>query len=134
MTSCLPLASSIASWCDTGDIYCDTGNDTTVYGGYFGNYTAETVNWIVDKYNASVAADHNGGSGSGNSTIAVPAPSATSTSVAVPTGSVSATASPRASASASVGPVEGAAVGLQRPNVMVVVGVIGAVGMGLGLF
>ncbi|KAK3949868.1 cutinase-domain-containing protein [Pseudoneurospora amorphoporcata] len=134
MTSCRPLASRIASWCDTGDIYCDAGADSTVHGGYFGNYTMETVNWIVEKYKASIAA---GGSDSGNSTSTVPAPSSTSTTssgVAAPTGSGSAVVSATPSASASGAPVEGAAVSLRGSGVMVLACVAGAVGMGLGLF
>ncbi|KAJ4412564.1 hypothetical protein N0V85_003657 [Neurospora sp. IMI 360204] len=134
MTSCLPLASHIASWCDTGDIYCDSGSDLTVHGGYFGNYTMETVKWIVEKYNASIAAGQNGGSDSGNSTSTVPAPSSTSTGVAVPTGSGSAVVSATPSASASGAPAQNAAVSVRGSGVMVLAGVVGAAGMGLGLF
>lgn len=138
MTSCRPLADRIASWCDTGDVYCDNGQDSTVHGGYFGNYTTETVNWIVEKYDAALATDEkNGGSESGNSTSTVPpAPSSTSTStgVAVPTGSGSPVVSATPSASASGAPVEGAAVSVKGSSAMVFAGVVGAVGMGLGLF
>lgn len=135
MTSCLPLADRIASWCDTGDVYCDNGQDSTVHGGYFGNYTTETVNWIVEKYNAAIAADQkDGGSDSGNSTSTVPAPSSTSTGVAAPTGSGSPVVSATPSVSASGTPVEGAAVSVRGSSMMVFAGVVGAVGMGLGLF
>ncbi|KAH7625332.1 cutinase-domain-containing protein [Sordaria sp. MPI-SDFR-AT-0083] len=153
MTSCLPLADRIASWCDTGDVYCDNGQDSTVHGGYFGNYTTETVNWIVEKYNAAIAADQkDGGSDSGNSTstvpassststvpapsstFTVPAPSSTSTGVAAPTGSGSPVVSATPSVSASGTPVEGAAVSVRGSSMMVFAGVVGAVGMGLGLF
>lgn len=123
-TSCLPLASHIASWCDTGDIYCDSGSSLTVHGSYFANYTMDSVEWIVEKYKAS----------GGNSTSTDSTPSSTSTGVAVPTGSGTATGGATASASASGKPAEGAAVSVRGSGVMVLAGVVGAVGMGLGLF
>ncbi|KAK3399573.1 cutinase-domain-containing protein [Sordaria brevicollis] len=134
MTSCLPFGDKIASWCDTGDVYCDFGNDTTVHGGYFGNYTMETVNWIVEKYNASLEAEESDGNYTGIWTSTAPAPTATSTGVSAPTGSGSPVVSATPSASASGAPVEGAAVSVRGSGVMVLAGVVGAVGMGLGLF
>ncbi|KAJ0287285.1 hypothetical protein COL940_002493 [Colletotrichum noveboracense] len=46
-------ASKIASWCDTGDVYCDIGNNTKVHGSYFANYTDDAVEFVVAQFNAS---------------------------------------------------------------------------------
>ncbi|OLN88112.1 Acetylxylan esterase 1 [Colletotrichum chlorophyti] len=81
ITACEPYASKIESWCDTGDIYCDVGNNTSVHGSYFANYTDDAVEFVVSQYNASKTAA-NGTS-----------PSATPTPSSVP-GSGAATAAP----------------------------------------
>ncbi|KAF4811263.1 Acetylxylan esterase 2 [Colletotrichum siamense] len=52
-TACQQYASKIASWCDTGDVYCDIGNNTKVHGSYFANYTDDAVEFVVAQFNAS---------------------------------------------------------------------------------
>ncbi|KAF9873741.1 cutinase [Colletotrichum karsti] len=51
--ACQQYASKIESWCDTGDIYCDVGNDTTVHGSYFVKYTNDAVDFVVSQFKAS---------------------------------------------------------------------------------
>ncbi|EFQ35915.1 cutinase [Colletotrichum graminicola] len=53
VTACKGYAPKIESYCDTGDIYCDLGNDTTVHGSYFKKYTNEAVEFIVARFNAT---------------------------------------------------------------------------------
>ncbi|KAK0642226.1 cutinase-domain-containing protein [Cercophora newfieldiana] len=55
LTACEPYTDRIRSWCDVGDVYCDKGNNTRVHGTYFANYTDVTVDFIVGKYNESIA-------------------------------------------------------------------------------
>ncbi|KAK0620982.1 cutinase, partial [Immersiella caudata] len=55
ITACDPYSDRIRSWCDVGDVYCDRGNNTRIHGSYFANYTDVTVDFIVGKYNASLA-------------------------------------------------------------------------------
>ncbi|KAH8883120.1 cutinase-domain-containing protein [Thozetella sp. PMI_491] len=55
LTACEPYTDIIKGWCDTGDIYCDSGNVTGVHGSYFANYTKDATNFIVGKYNASLS-------------------------------------------------------------------------------
>jgi hypothetical protein len=93
----------IKGWCDKGDIYCDAGNITGVHGTYFANYTKDATNWIVSKYNASLAG--NGSSTSGS-------PSGTGSPTASGTGSSSSTASPSSVTKGAAGMVQPASVGL----------------------
>src|SRR3569833_4005190 len=64
------------SWCDTGDVYCDGGNDRAVHRSYFANYTHDATNFVQQKYNESVSAGAGNSTGSSGST---PTPSGTST-------------------------------------------------------
>ncbi|KAK2608510.1 hypothetical protein QQS21_002972 [Conoideocrella luteorostrata] len=77
--SCLKYSKIITSWCDTGDIYCDVGNQTAVHGLYFSRYGDDIVKFIVDK-----AKGTSSGGGSNSTTTA---------SSASPTGSVQPTGS-----------------------------------------
>ncbi|KAJ2894712.1 acetylxylan esterase 2 [Zalerion maritima] len=52
---CDPYADKMRSWCDTGDIYCDSGNDTSVHGTYFDKYTDEATEWVVSMYEAALS-------------------------------------------------------------------------------
>ncbi|CRK30654.1 hypothetical protein BN1708_018516, partial [Verticillium longisporum] len=49
-----PYAPKIASWCDTGDVYCDRGNNTEIHGGYFALYDDDAVDFVVDRWNATL--------------------------------------------------------------------------------
>ncbi|KPM35578.1 hypothetical protein AK830_g10991 [Neonectria ditissima] len=42
----------LRSFCDTGDTYCDRGNDTGVHGSYFTTYDKEVVDFVVERYEA----------------------------------------------------------------------------------
>ncbi|KHN98641.1 Cutinase [Metarhizium album ARSEF 1941] len=48
--NCEKYASKMASWCDTGDVYCDLGDDRAVHGQYIEKYGREIIQFIVDKY------------------------------------------------------------------------------------
>ncbi|KAG5979813.1 hypothetical protein E4U55_004731 [Claviceps digitariae] len=47
--SCLRYADMIASWCDTGDIFCASGDSSAVHGQYFRKYGTDIVKFIVNK-------------------------------------------------------------------------------------
>ncbi|KAF5249098.1 hypothetical protein FANTH_5574 [Fusarium anthophilum] len=38
------------SYCDTGDVYCDVGNNTETHGSYFEKYGKEVVDFVVERY------------------------------------------------------------------------------------
>lgn len=66
-SACDPYSSKMRSWCDTGDIYCDSGNNTKTHGTYFANYTMDAVNFIIEKFNETLTGSESGsGSGSGS--------------------------------------------------------------------
>ncbi|EGY22036.1 hypothetical protein VD0002_g7686 [Verticillium dahliae] len=52
--ACEPYAPKIASWCDTGDVYCDRGNNTEIHGGYFAIYDDDALDFVVDRWNATL--------------------------------------------------------------------------------
>ncbi|KAM0330228.1 hypothetical protein ACHAQA_004403 [Verticillium albo-atrum] len=51
---CEPYAPKIASWCDTGDVYCDRGNDSEVHGSYFAIYDEDALEFVVERWNATL--------------------------------------------------------------------------------
>lgn len=63
----------LISFCDTGDVYCDSGDESGVHGSYFKTYKDDVVKYIVDKYEAAT------GGASGTTTATV----VSSTTVAV---------------------------------------------------
>ncbi|KAK3323148.1 cutinase-domain-containing protein [Cercophora scortea] len=108
LTACEPYSDSIRGWCDTGDIYCDNGNNTKVHGSYFKNYTIDAAEFIVKRYNLSLADASSPSSSSSTASV---------TSLATATGSSTSatiTAAPTttsASASASTSSVSTAGAG-----------------------
>lgn len=50
----------MVSYCDTGDKFCDSGQNDTVHGHYVQEYGNAIASFVVDKYNQ--AKDGNGGS------------------------------------------------------------------------
>ncbi|KAH8889472.1 cutinase-domain-containing protein [Thozetella sp. PMI_491] len=74
-----------ASWCDTGDPYCDHGNSPTVHGSYIGTYGNDIVQFIVDKYGKSSSQN-----GSERTTSTTTITSASQTSTGAPTSTSSA--------------------------------------------
>ncbi|KAG5927776.1 hypothetical protein E4U53_002803 [Claviceps sorghi] len=95
--SCLRYANLISSWCDTGDIYCDSGKSAAVHGQYFEKYGTDIIKFIVDKARRSTGdnTSHSTSHGTGDSTSSV-SPSGT----AAPTGPGQPSASTTSSASA----------------------------------
>ncbi|KAK1765955.1 cutinase-domain-containing protein [Phialemonium atrogriseum] len=85
-SACEPYSDVIRGWCDTGDIYCDSGSERLVHGTYFANYTMDAVDFIVGKFNDSRAA---GGSGGSSATGSSPSSTASTTAPAGPTGPTS---------------------------------------------
>lgn len=73
LTACEPYTDRIRSWCDTGDVYCDRGNNTRIHGSYFTNYTDVAVDFIVGKYKVSLAET----TGTGTGTTPTPTPTPT---------------------------------------------------------
>ncbi|KAM0343426.1 hypothetical protein ACHAPU_008607 [Fusarium lateritium] len=43
----------IRSYCDTGDVYCDQGNNTETHGGYFEKYGSEVADFVVKQYKSA---------------------------------------------------------------------------------
>lgn len=78
----------IAGWCDSGDVYCDEGNNTKVHGTYLANYTDVAVNFIIGKFNAS---KEDGGAGGNETATATGSPTASSTATTSTTGTPSTT-------------------------------------------
>ncbi|KAG6014401.1 hypothetical protein E4U54_005381 [Claviceps lovelessii] len=66
--SCLKYANIISSWCDTGDIYCASGNSSEIHSEYFGKYGSDIVKFIVDKARRKSSSSSSGGTGSASTT------------------------------------------------------------------
>ena len=43
------------SYCDVGDVYCDSGKNQSVHGTYWRTYRADAVDFIVGRFNDSKA-------------------------------------------------------------------------------
>ncbi|PTB79039.1 carbohydrate esterase family 5 protein, partial [Trichoderma longibrachiatum ATCC 18648] len=50
---CKSYASRIISYCDTGDIYCDAGTNSTVHHMYIQRYGDEIVDFVVSQFEKS---------------------------------------------------------------------------------
>lgn len=104
LSVCKSYASRIISYCDTGDIYCDSGSNATVHHLYIDRYGNDIVDFVVSQYQKSAGSSSN----SSSTTTAPPATSATSTSTPTSGGSGgrsnSTSSSPTKSASASTSP------------------------------
>jgi hypothetical protein len=65
IAACEALGSALVSYCDAGDIYCDSSHDNrrdlSVHGEYFEKYHDEVLDFITSRYE--------GDSGSSNETI-----------------------------------------------------------------
>lgn len=61
MGVCDKYTDRMVSFCDTGDVYCDMGNDKAVHFLYFEKYADEALKFVVDRFNGDCA-------GSGNKT------------------------------------------------------------------
>jgi hypothetical protein len=83
-SGCEPYSPVIKEWCDKGDIYCDAGNVTGVHGTYFANYTKAATNWIVSKWNESLAATNSSGSPTGTASPTASGTAASSSSSTAP--------------------------------------------------
>ncbi|KAL7937310.1 carbohydrate esterase family 5 protein [Trichoderma chlorosporum] len=74
---CKKYASNIVSYCDTGDIYCDSGSNVTVHHLYIDRYGDQMVDFVVSQYQKSVATSSSSGS---NTTATAPFPTGSQTS------------------------------------------------------
>ena len=54
-SACDAYADQMASWCDTGDKYCDSGDSQEVHYSYFDKYTNDAVAFVVSRYAESLA-------------------------------------------------------------------------------
>lgn len=113
--------SFMKSFCDTGDVYCDSGDNTTVHGQYVQHYGTEIVSDVLKDWNQATGGDVNtdggepfAGKGSANSTqTPEPTASATMSSTMTSTKTHSETGtSTETSAGGSGADKPGAAVGL----------------------
>ncbi|KAG8158015.1 hypothetical protein KVR01_012287 [Diaporthe batatas] len=59
VTACEPYTSKMRSWCDSNDLYCDSGNSSRVHGSYFNNtaYLNDATSFVISQFKE-------GGSGS----------------------------------------------------------------------
>ncbi|KAL6868778.1 hypothetical protein ACO1O0_000096 [Amphichorda felina] len=78
------LADRIVSYCDTGDVYCDAGDDRAVHGEYIERYGDEVVDFIVSRYESAESGEGDASTSATGTTTAKP-------TTAAPTGSASAT-------------------------------------------
>lgn len=62
--ACEDLGDRIVSYCDTGDVYCDNGEekDRDVHGEYIERYGDEVVDYIVKRYESDTGETVGGGS------------------------------------------------------------------------
>jgi hypothetical protein len=99
---CKSYASRIISYCDTGDIYCDSGSNGTVHHLYIDRYGNQIVDFVVSQYQKAAGSSSN----SSSTTTAPPATSATATPTSGGSGgrTNSTSSSPTKSASASTSP------------------------------
>ncbi|RFU74012.1 carbohydrate esterase family 5 [Trichoderma arundinaceum] len=74
LATCKSYASRIISYCDTGDIYCDSGSNATVHHLYIQRYGNEIVDFVVDQFEKATS------TGSSSSTTASPTASPTPSS------------------------------------------------------
>lgn len=117
--ACEPYTPKIRAWCDTGDIYCDKGNNRTIHGTYFtyDHYVSQAAEFIVGRYNESLANSSSGTpSASGTATVS---PTASSTSGAT------ATTTPPVVGQNAAGSVKAGGVGMA--------GLVAVVGIAFGL-
>ena len=70
------------SWCDTGDIYCDSGDDKAVHTTYIERYTDDATEFVVSLYQQAVESND----GSPASPSPSPTMTATTTDAAGVTG------------------------------------------------
>lgn len=59
------------SWCDSNDLYCDSGNSSRVHGSYFNNtaYLNDATSFVISQFNeAGSGSGGDNSSTSGNST------------------------------------------------------------------
>ncbi|KAK7429334.1 hypothetical protein QQZ08_004146 [Neonectria magnoliae] len=84
----------LRSFCDTGDTYCDRGNDTDVHGSYFTTYDEEVVDFVVERYEALKDA-------AGTATTTATTPASTSGSASSATGTEASATEADASATAA---------------------------------
>ncbi|UKZ86298.1 uncharacterized protein TrAFT101_002135 [Trichoderma asperellum] len=100
---CKSYSSRIISYCDTGDIYCDSGSNTTVHHLYIERYGDDIVNFVVSQYEKAVGSSS---SNSSSTTTAPPTSSATASPTSGGSGgrTNSTTSGPTKSASASTSP------------------------------
>lgn len=123
----------LKSYCDTGDIYCDAGDDRPVHGEYVQRYGTDVVEEVIKAWNNATDSDVNsdggpafGGGSSGNSTETTPGPTSTPTETASTTMTESETSSATneggsggSGGSEEGGDDDGAAVGLSAMGSLV---------------
>lgn len=55
--SCQRHDDRLISYCDTGDLYCDSGNDPDVHITYVTTYASEMVRYVVDRFHNETRLD-----------------------------------------------------------------------------
>jgi len=53
ISACETLGDRVVSYCDTGDVYCDSGADRAVHSLYLERYGDDVVKFIVDQYESA---------------------------------------------------------------------------------
>ncbi|OTA04821.1 CE5 acetyl xylan esterase AXE2 [Trichoderma parareesei] len=83
---CKSYASRIVSYCDTGDIYCDAGTNSTVHHMYLQRYGDEIVDFVVSQFEKSTSSGSGSGSGINATTTTAPAPTVSPTTTTTSSG------------------------------------------------
>lgn len=104
---CETYSDRLVSFCDTGDVYCDSGEDKPVHSSYIERYGNDALKFVVDRYGH--AAEQGGKNHTSSSTAA---PTASSTGSATASGGGSAPASGGSSPTSTAGGKTSAASGL----------------------
>ncbi|KAI3397159.1 hypothetical protein diail_11133 [Diaporthe ilicicola] len=82
-SSCAPVANKMVSFCNSGDTFCDSGNNLTVHLSYVQTNGTSAVNFITQKVKGGSGSSNSSGSSSGSGTVTT---SAASRGVAAPAG------------------------------------------------
>lgn len=60
ISACEDLSDRLVSYCDTGDIFCDSGNDVRIHGAYIDTYGDQVAKFVVDRYDNATDSDSGG--------------------------------------------------------------------------
>lgn len=78
--ACANFTDKIVSYCDTGDVYCNSGNNSKVHGLYLVKYPVQMEKFVLDGYDKATGNSTGGSNTTTTTTTAGPATTAGATS------------------------------------------------------